>query len=115
MGKIYAGIRVKGRGAVVTVGDDNGKRGLPPRNDLYDHSPHGFEWGYGGSGPAQLALAICADVLSDDERALRVYQEFKRRMLAPIDGDEFSMTEARVLEIIAEIEREQAANETAMD
>jgi len=24
-----------------------------------NHSPDGFAWGYGGSGPAQLALAIC--------------------------------------------------------
>lgn len=23
------------------------------------HSPSGFEWGYGGSGPADLALNIC--------------------------------------------------------
>lgn len=34
---------------------------LPLRLDLYDHSPTGFEWGYSGSGPAQLALAILAD------------------------------------------------------
>ncbi|HMF28341.1 MAG TPA: DUF6166 domain-containing protein, partial [Candidatus Cybelea sp.] len=34
---------------------------LPLRLDLYNHSPDGFEIGYGGSGPAQLALAILAD------------------------------------------------------
>lgn len=33
---------------------------LDPRNDLANHSPDGFEYGYGGSGPAQLALAILA-------------------------------------------------------
>lgn len=27
------------------------------------HSPSGFEWGYGGSGPADLALNICEAVL----------------------------------------------------
>ena len=27
------------------------------------HSPSGFEWGYGGSGPADLALNICEYVL----------------------------------------------------
>lgn len=25
---------------------------------VHNHSPDGFNWGYGGSGPAQLALAI---------------------------------------------------------
>ncbi len=36
-------------------------RPLGPRLDLANHSPDGFSWGYGGSGPAQLALAILAD------------------------------------------------------
>jgi hypothetical protein len=35
-------------------------RHLPLRLDLANHSPTGFAWGYGGSGPAQLALAIIA-------------------------------------------------------
>src|SRR5262249_34736577 len=109
--KIYSGARkVQLGGAIVTVRDStapSGARELAPRNDLRNHSPDGFEFGYSGSGPAQLALAICADVLGDDERALRVYQDFKRVMIAPIDGDEFSITEARALEVIAEIERER--------
>lgn len=34
---------------------------LDPKLKLVNHSPTGFSWGYGGSGPAQLALAILAD------------------------------------------------------
>ncbi len=30
------------------------------------HSTDGFEWGYGGSGPNDLALAILADVLGEE-------------------------------------------------
>ena len=41
-------------------------RELDLRLDLRNHSPTGFSWGYGGSGPAQLALAICADVFGDE-------------------------------------------------
>jgi len=50
--KRYEGRR-EGYAVIVTVD------GVPlnPRLDLYNHSPTGFEWGYGGSGPAQLALA----------------------------------------------------------
>lgn len=49
---------------------------LPPRFSLANHSPTGFEWGYLGSGPAQLALAVAAYCLGD-ERALECYQELK--------------------------------------
>lgn len=30
------------------------------------HSPDGFAWGYGGSGPAELALNIIVDALGDE-------------------------------------------------
>jgi hypothetical protein len=50
---------------------------LDPRFDLWEHSPTGFEWGYGGSGPAQLALALLADHLGDDEQAIALHQDFK--------------------------------------
>lgn len=55
---------------------------LDPRYDLRNHSPDGFSWGYSGSGPAQLALALCCDVLADDGRAQRIYQDFKRIFVA---------------------------------
>jgi hypothetical protein len=40
-----------------------------------NHSPTGFEWGYGGSGPSQLAFAILADFTGDTETALQHYQD----------------------------------------
>lgn len=51
----YVGRR-SDEGVEVTV---DGKP-LDPRFDLMRHSPDGFEYGYGGSGPAQLALALLA-------------------------------------------------------
>ena len=70
--KTYRGRR-SGAGVFVTA------TGVPldPRHDLHNHSPDGFEWGYGGSGPAQLALAMLADHLGDDNEALAQYQSFK--------------------------------------
>jgi Family of unknown function (DUF6166) len=64
---------------------------LDPRFDLVNHSPDGFEWGYGGSGPSQLALAICASRL-DDADALRIYQRFKTRCVAQIPQNSPSWT-----------------------
>jgi Family of unknown function (DUF6166) len=34
---------------------------LDPRCDLRNNASTGFVWGYNGSGPAQLALAILID------------------------------------------------------
>ena len=49
-----------------------------------NHSPDGFNWGYGGSGPAQLALAILLEVTSDPEIALRYYHDFEQQVIAAI-------------------------------
>jgi hypothetical protein len=89
--KIYRGRRTA-EGCVVTV-RRNGEppQPLDPRLDLCNHSPTGFEWGYGGSGPAQLALAILADVLGDDDRALALHHDFKWDYLAGIADDEFCL------------------------
>jgi hypothetical protein len=60
---------------------------LDPRFDLRNHSPTGFAWGYGGSGPAQLALAILADAYGDDEIAQELYQDFKWAFIAHLPQD----------------------------
>jgi hypothetical protein len=85
--KLYLGDRTAA-GCVVTV---NGKP-LAPRLDLGNHSPTGFEWGYGGSGPAQLALALLADATGDADVALALYQRFKREVVGRLDHDGWSMT-----------------------
>jgi hypothetical protein len=49
---------------------------------LRNQSPDGFNWGYGGSGPAQLALAILLAAGVPRRRAIRLYQEFKWAIIA---------------------------------
>lgn len=62
----------------VSVVDEAGSAyALDPRLGLRNHSPTGFSWGYNGSGPAQLALAILCHALNNDQRAEELYQEFK--------------------------------------
>ena len=82
--KRYEGRR-QGYAVSVTV---DGRR-LNPRFDLWNHSPTGFNWGYGGSGPAQLALAILADHCQDDERALNFYQRYKWAVIAELPHREW--------------------------
>ena len=54
---------------------------------VYNHSPTGFEIGYGGAGPSQLALAIMLD-LYGQTAALKDYQDFKWKFIAsaPYEG-----------------------------
>jgi hypothetical protein len=71
---------------------------INPRLDLINHSPTGFCWGYGGSGPAQLALAILCDYLKDDKRALSLYQDFKDAIISRLPMDENFTLPDRVIE-----------------
>jgi hypothetical protein len=77
----YIGERDRSGTCHVRIEGDGPTRPLPLRLDLFNHSPTGFEWGYGGSGPAQLALALLADAIND-ETALRLHQQFKFAQVA---------------------------------
>jgi hypothetical protein len=80
---------------------------LDLRRDLRNHSPTGLEWGFSGSGPAQLALALAADVLGDDERAQQVYQRLKVKLIGALPHDGWVLDEDRVRAAIETIEQEQ--------
>ncbi|HEX9236795.1 MAG TPA: DUF6166 domain-containing protein, partial [Actinomycetota bacterium] len=105
--KRYMGtaVRTKRGGYVVEVTDDQGHiRPLAPRNDLHNHSPDGFMWGYRGSGPAQLALALAADVLGDDRAAVQVHQALEWAMVAKwSQGAGWIVTEDDIRRVLAEI------------
>ena len=85
--KRYEGKRLAG---VATVTVDG--KSLDPRFDLANHSPGGFEWGYAGSGPAQLALALPANALEDDEQACLWHQDFKRVVVAQLPRAGWNLT-----------------------
>ena len=66
---------------------------LPVRLDLRQHSPDGFNWGYAGSGPSQLAVAMLADFFAHeygrslaDANALKHYHQFTHDVIAHING-----------------------------
>lgn len=76
---------------------------LDPRFDIKSISPEGFEWTYEGAAPAQLALALLADHLGDDERALHLHRAFMRAAVANFDND-WEMTGADIDAVLAAIE-----------
>ena len=78
----YIGRRTKQGATVTRELEDGTSEPSPLRLDLENKSPSGFERGYNGSGPTQLALAIASDALGD-ERAMHSgdYQAFKFAMI----------------------------------
>ena len=64
---------------------------------LRDHAPDGgVSWGYHGSGPSQLALALLLHFGAADKEALMFYQEFKREVIAPLPPNDFSIKDETV-------------------
>jgi hypothetical protein len=113
--KVYAGRRGP-QGCVVWVIDGNGERKpLNPRRAFRNHSPTGFEWGYGGSGPAQLALAILAEHLGDDHAALNLYQAFKWACIAQIRGSNWSLSSEDIDNCLARLSEQQEAAQPLAD
>lgn len=95
--KTYAGERTL-RGIKVTV--DGAP--LPPRMDLRCFARTGFEWTYAGQGPRQLALALLADHLGDDARALALSEQFMRHVVMYLDNA-WCLTSADIDAALAEM------------
>lgn len=65
----------------------NGQTFNPDRSlKVRNHSPTGFAWGYGGSGPAQLALAILLEE-SNQMTALAKHLDFMGAVIAQLSMD----------------------------
>ena len=110
--KSYIGTprRESGSGqCLVTVCDGQKCQPLPWRLDLVNHSPTGFGWGYGGSGPAQLALALLADALGSDDRAIRLHHDFEFKVVAAWpEGERWWITAEQIAAVVKVIEQENA-------
>lgn len=66
----------------------NGQKLSPRVSQMFrNHSPDGFAWGYPGSGPAQLALAILIASGASKTVALAHYQAFKRDFIETLPHD----------------------------
>lgn len=60
---------------------------LYPLKHLMRHSPDGFEYGYGGSGPSDLARSIVGDLLEEKDPKPSLYRPVTHRLVAQIEGD----------------------------
>jgi hypothetical protein len=99
--KVYRGIRHGNGVARVYVGEpDKPDRLLDPRTDLFIHCLTGLDWGYSGPAPSQCALAILADALDDELRAILVHAGFCFYVIAALPRHlcwQLSAAEVRLL------------------
>lgn len=79
---------LKGKDSTKDVWLDNEWLDPKPSQKIYNHSPDGFNWGYGGSGPAQLALAIILKLTGKSDG----YQDFKWKYIATLPQSDFEIT-----------------------
>lgn len=118
----FRGMREK-RGCVVLVSHDGGQSyaNLPLYLEWVNHSPTGFEWGYYGSGPSQLAYAILHHYFTvieglDDkdahEKAQDIYMRFKQDVIGIIHSEKL---EIDGLDITAWLKRIEKARERLLD
>jgi hypothetical protein len=74
-----------------------------PLRHLVRHSPTGFEFGYAGSGPSDLARSIVGDLLNDPDPHPGLYQVVKDTFLVDLDGDgPHRLAGDHVLQLLAE-------------
>ena len=80
----FRGKTIAGACHVFRIDEAAAVKELDPKPSLkvWNHSPDGFQWGYSGSGPAQLALALLLDVTGDSDLASSKHQTFKRDFVA---------------------------------
>lgn len=88
----------------VSIREGDAKRPLEPRTDLSKHDSSKFGWGVGEGDPAQLSVALLADALGDDGRALRLQQSFNKRVVSMLPK-RWVMSRSRVLAYVRMIER----------
>jgi hypothetical protein len=106
----YRGVRSTheaGETIHVTVNGDP----LDPRRDLADYSSLGlFDWGCTTCYAAQLAVAILADALEDDELALNSHADFLDQVIAHLPWPEFALSTSEVFEWIGRPGQELASS-----
>ena len=97
--KTYRGIRRRNQTKVIVEDTRDYEEvfvELPQCLDIVNHSPTGFEWGYEGSGPAQLSFALLYDVTKDENFSFENYQNYKRDVVSRLDNSDWMLSTKEV-------------------
>ena len=114
--KTYEGKRDRGEAFVVVSHLDDSAVHSRKLRHMVRHSPCGIEWGYAGSGPADLAFSMLIDHFGGGDigliRAEPLYQAFKEFVIAPLPRVGWTMDTTYIDERLRLIELQQASRET---
>lgn len=96
--RYFVGIRDRLGTQVLVREEDGRERVLDPGRSLAveNHSPTGFDWGYAGSGPAQLALALLLESGLAQEEALCLHQAFKFAVVSKLRKSGWLLTTEKI-------------------
>lgn len=127
MSKIYTGKQTENALTVeVTTRQSGNKVRNRQLRHIPFHSPDGFQWSYGGSGPADLALSILVDYFSErapregyraraecnqwmvKSRAWQLHQDFKWHFVSKF-GDEWELADTQIEAWLKQQEADQAS------
>lgn len=78
-----------GEHIIHVIHQDASSRRLP---HLQLHSLDGFNWGYNGSGPADAARSILADLTNNPDVDVATYRAFTTQVLANQPDEGFTLT-----------------------
>lgn len=98
--RVYIGLRSPLGCGVYVWDTDRPRRPEPldPARELWNHSADGFEWSYGDSGPAQLALALLYDCTDDVDFSIAMHHDVKRGLVEGLGRDIWARSELDVLD-----------------
>jgi len=104
-GELFMELAIPDFGDVICGRNDDGMFTNVPRR-IIRHSPDGFEYGYGGSGPADFALNILS-VFIGEEAAQEggLYQTFKFDFIAPLPEEGGIIPRKAIMDWIAKKRR----------
>lgn len=92
---MYRGFRPNGMRPVVMV--DNLLLSLDAAIKLRGYLwPIGPEWGYNGSGPTMLSVAILLDCFVDEAVVLRWYEAFRDEFIGPAEYKGFIILQSQI-------------------
>lgn len=96
----YVGIRYADRCRVWRI-DEKGKcRPLAMSHRSPRFPSDQWEWGYAGSGPANLSHALCEDVTQDRQLADEVYQSVKWQVISRLPHDSWVLSDSTLTDAI---------------
>ena len=68
----------------------DGKELRPGKSQFIQRHSDGFDWGNGGGGSVQLALAVMLEFV-DRSTALKLYQKFQQEIIANLPQTDFEL------------------------